>query len=108
MWSIGCVFGELLSMQQESVRTCEERLPLFPGSSCPSLSGTAASSLGDSEFDRQDQLSTILAVIGSPSEDDIGSLSNELARSYLRSKPFLMPQVSPYLVALIISSDVVL
>ena len=33
MWSAGCIFAELLSMQQENVQNFRERQPLFPGTS---------------------------------------------------------------------------
>ncbi len=38
MWSVGCIFAELLSMQKGSVRSFKERSPLFPGKSCFPLS----------------------------------------------------------------------
>ena len=31
MWSIGCIFAELLGMMKESFTTFLERKPLFPG-----------------------------------------------------------------------------
>ena len=34
MWSVGCIFGELLGMVKENVRSYKERKPLFPGKSC--------------------------------------------------------------------------
>ena len=34
MWSVGCIFGELLSMIREHVPNCLERKPIFPGKSC--------------------------------------------------------------------------
>jgi serine/threonine protein kinase len=34
VWSAGCIFAELLGMQQESIKTFEERKPLFPGERC--------------------------------------------------------------------------
>lgn len=34
IWSIGCILGELLSMQEESVPSYQDRVPLFPGGSC--------------------------------------------------------------------------
>ena len=33
IWSIGCIFAELLSMQKESVDRYQQRMPLFPGQS---------------------------------------------------------------------------
>ena len=34
IWSVGCILGELLSMQEESVPSYQDRVPLFPGGSC--------------------------------------------------------------------------
>ena len=31
IWSVGCIFAELLSMMKESAATYLERQPLFPG-----------------------------------------------------------------------------
>lgn len=38
MWSIGCVFAELLGMMKENSPTFMDRKPLFPGKSCFPLS----------------------------------------------------------------------
>ena len=38
IWSVGCVFAELLGMMKESAATYLERRPLFPGKSCFPLS----------------------------------------------------------------------
>lgn len=38
VWSVGCVFAELLGMMKESAPTYLERKPLFPGKSCFPLS----------------------------------------------------------------------
>jgi mitogen-activated protein kinase 1/3 len=38
MWSVGCIFAELLGMMKESFSTFLERKPLFPGNSCFPLS----------------------------------------------------------------------
>lgn len=38
MWSVGCVFAELLGMMKESAATYLDRQPLFPGKSCFPLS----------------------------------------------------------------------
>ena len=34
MWSVGCIFAELLGMMKESAATYMDRQPLFPGKSC--------------------------------------------------------------------------
>ena len=38
IWSIGCVFAELLGMLKENSPTFMDRKPLFPGKSCFPLS----------------------------------------------------------------------
>lgn len=38
MWSVGCIFAELLGMMKESAPTYLDRKPLFPGKSCFPLS----------------------------------------------------------------------
>jgi mitogen-activated protein kinase 1/3 len=38
MWSIGCIFAELLGMMKTNSSTFMERRPLFPGKSCFPLS----------------------------------------------------------------------
>lgn len=38
MWSIGCIFAELLGMMKQSAATYLDRKPLFPGKSCFPLS----------------------------------------------------------------------
>ncbi len=71
IWSLGCIFAELLSMQEGSVPNYHDRVPLFPGGSCYPLSGDHVST--DTK-ERQDQLSVIFSVIGMPSEEDLMSV----------------------------------
>lgn len=68
IWSVGCILGELLSMQQGNVSGYQDRKPLFPGGSCYPLSGEGASVKTD---DRLDQLNVIFNVIGTPSKEDL-------------------------------------
>ncbi|VDN30824.1 unnamed protein product [Cylicostephanus goldi] len=58
VWSVGCILAEMLNNR-----------PLFPGKHY------------------LDQLNLILAVVGSPSEEDLQCIMNEKARSYLKSLP---------------------
>ncbi len=81
IWSIGCILAELLSMQEGSVPSYEDRVPLFPGGSCYPLSEPESGSAKDSE--RRDQLSVIFSVIGTPSDADIASI--EKANNYIKS-----------------------
>jgi mitogen-activated protein kinase 1/3 len=71
IWSLGCIFAELLSMQEGSVPTYQDRQPLFPGGSCYPLSGDTGATGSD---ERVDQLSVIFSVIGMPSEEDLKSV----------------------------------
>ena len=38
IWSVGCIFAELMNMIKENAPTFMDRSPLFPGSSCFPLS----------------------------------------------------------------------
>jgi mitogen-activated protein kinase 1/3 len=94
MWSVGCILAELLGMQSESVPDFQMRAPLFPGASCPSLSGdgltdpfNTSNFVGhgtETDYDRVDQLNLILDVIGTPSEECIGSVRNPTTEKFLR------------------------
>jgi mitogen-activated protein kinase 1/3 len=86
MWSVGCIFGELLSMQVESCPRYQERVPLFPGRSCFPLSADRPTTYSD----KLDQLNVIFNVIGTPSEDDIGNLGE--VKQYLRKLPKKEPR----------------
>ncbi|KAG7371748.1 protein kinase domain containing protein [Nitzschia inconspicua] len=84
IWSLGCIFAELLGMQSESVPDFEDRTPLFPGGKCYPLSGDA-----DTE-ERLDQLSVIFGVIGTPSKEDLRDLGE--ANEYVKSMGVVQPK----------------
>ncbi|KAJ0403808.1 hypothetical protein P43SY_003905 [Pythium insidiosum] len=86
MWSIGCIFAELLSMQVESCPRYQERVPLFPGRSCFPLSADRPTTYSD----KLDQLNVIFNVIGTPTENDIGNLGE--VKQYLRKLPKKEPR----------------
>lgn len=86
VWSVGCIFGELLSMQVESCPRYQERVPLFPGRSCFPLSADRPTTYSD----KLDQLNVIFNVIGTPSEEDIGNLGE--VKQYLRKLPKKEPR----------------
>ena len=71
IWSLGCIFGELLSMQEGSVQNYQNRVPLFPGGSCYPLSRDHVTTNSN---ERLDQLNVIFSVIGLPSEEDLKSV----------------------------------
>lgn len=92
IWSIGCIFAELLSMQEGSVPSYEDREPLFPGGSCFPLSEGLTTA-----NDRLDQLSVILSVIGTPSTEDIQSIgkASEYMQSLKKSPSKAIEQLYP-------------
>ena len=59
IWSVGCILAEMLSNR-----------PIFPGKHY------------------LDQLNHILAILGSPSQEDLNCIINEKARSYIQSLPY--------------------
>jgi mitogen-activated protein kinase 1/3 len=86
VWSVGCIFAELLSMQKESVPVYTNRTALFPGRSCFPLSAD-----NDRTYkDQLDQLNVIFEVIGTPSPEDVAHLGD--VQQYLRSLPRKEPK----------------
>ena len=85
VWSIGCIFGELLGMMKENIPNPADRGPLFPGSSCFPLSPDHKHAM-DYKFHtrgNRDQLNMIFNVIGTPEEDEIEGLEKPDARRYI-------------------------
>eukprot|EP00922_Rhytidocystis_sp_ex-Travisia-forbesii_P060333 GHVS01089438.1.p1 GENE.GHVS01089438.1~~GHVS01089438.1.p1 ORF type:complete len:459 (+),score=53.65 GHVS01089438.1:334-1710(+) len=86
IWSIGCIFAELLNMMKENIPYHSDRGPLFPGSSCFPLSPDQKHAT-DYKFHtrgNRDQLNMIFNILGTPSEDDVESLEKEDAKRYIR------------------------
>lgn len=90
MWSVGCIFAELLSMIKANYSHFTERKPLFPGKTCRLLSPTFADQDEDlKEFsqkdNRNDQLGVIFEIIGTPSsEEDLKFIKSAEAKKYLK------------------------
>lgn len=82
VWSVGCIFAELLNMLKSNVPDTTTRSPLFPGSSCFPLSPDNAKS--SEKFRDTDQLNVIFNIIGTPSEADIAAISKPDVRRYVR------------------------
>jgi mitogen-activated protein kinase 1/3 len=93
MWSVGCIFAELLGMQEGT--RFKDRGPLFPGCCCYPLSPDADASeetctsrcLGF-QFQsaaKHDQLSTIFQLIGTPSDAEVDRLDSAESQTYVRS-----------------------
>ena len=93
MWSVGCIFAELMGMIKENAATFLDRSPLFPGTSCFPLSPDRANTVkrGGFPHSSQDQLSIIFSVLGTPKEDDFAFVTDAKAIDYLRSFPFKKP-----------------
>jgi len=85
IWSIGCIFAELLQMLKENCKQFDQRKPLFS-----SYHGNDSFTLSD----RITQLDVIFSVIGTPSPEDIESdmITDERNKKYLRS---LSPKIEP-------------
>jgi len=86
VWSLGCIFAELLGMQADSVRDYRQRAPLFPGKSCYPLSADIPTCYSD----KLDQLNVIFNVIGTPSPASIAAMGD--AQRYLRNFPPKSPK----------------
>jgi mitogen-activated protein kinase 1/3 len=85
MWSVGCIFAELLGMMKINIPNPTDRGPLFPGSSCFPLSPDHKHAL-DYKFHtrgNRDQLNMIFNILGTPEEEDIECLEKPDARRYI-------------------------
>jgi len=87
MWSVGCIFGEMLMMDKTNVDHFRKRTPLFPGNSSFPLSPVSKERSKQVGVAVDDQLKIIFEVIGTPTEEEINSFSNEATRKYLRRFP---------------------
>ena len=89
VWSVGCIFGELMMMIKENAKTFMDRTPLFPGTSCFPLSPPGSKKVKVNEFgfpnEKADQLNIIFDVIGSPDEESMGFVTDPNAVLYLKS-----------------------
>jgi mitogen-activated protein kinase 1/3 len=91
IWSLGCIFAELLSMQEGNVPGYQDRKPLFPGGACYPLSGDADNA------ERLDQLNVIFGVIGTPSKEDIEAIgkANEYIKKMKATEPKRLQDLFP-------------
>ena len=69
VWSLGCVFAELMGMMRENNPSAATRSPLFPGRSCFPLSPDMSTSSTRAGYpcSETDQLNMIFQVMGTPS-----------------------------------------
>ena len=87
VWSVGCIFAELLSMMKENVANALDRKPLFPGSSCFPLSPDSNPTVKKNGFavSTNDQLNIIFDIIGTPTEEDASFVTDYKAAEYLKT-----------------------
>ncbi len=89
IWSLGCVFAELLQMVNGNRAGYKDRRPLFPGSSCFPLSPQMKPGNGGEieHFQPGDQLMTICKVLGSQSGSSTDFVGDYGAKHYLHMLP---------------------
>ena len=89
VWSLGCIFAELLQMLQGNQPNFSHRKPLFPGHSCFPLSPDVSpyNKLEGTATSENDQLNIILQKMGSPTESDIGFITDCKAIEYINNFP---------------------
>ena len=90
IWSVGCIFGELLSMMKENCGNYKARRPLFPGDKCGELSAEDLNINSGEESkevleafkygNTRSQLNIIFEVIGTPTVDDLDCLDDKTAK----------------------------
>lgn len=108
VWSLGCIFAELLGLMKENIKDYRRRRALFPGESCGELSvedlsalkysfqgdnaaALKASALETSFGKNRSQLSVIFEVIGTPQVEDLPHLDENTA-ALLSNLPAKTPQ----------------
>ena len=72
MWSMGCIFAELLWCTESKInpKIVSKKRPIFPGNSCYPLSprnGEDEAKEEDIDLSSKDQLKIICRTIGTPS-----------------------------------------
>jgi mitogen-activated protein kinase 1/3 len=89
VWSMGCIYAELLGMIKDYAPTQYDRGPLFPGTSCFPLSPdqTTTTKINGFPVTKKDQLNMILEILGTPKEDDLTFITDEKALEYLKAYP---------------------
>jgi len=90
VWSLGCIFGELMTLLKDNCVNPYDRKPLFPGKSCFPLSPPKdQTSIPKTNHgypvDSRDQLTLIFDVIGTPSDEDLDFITDQHAKDYLKS-----------------------
>lgn len=95
VWSLGCIFAELLNCMKKPEGELIPRKPFFPGHSCFPLSPDKEAPVTKSGFPvgNKDQLIMIVDKLGTPSKQDLDFISDQGALNYILSLP-VRPHVS--------------
>lgn len=94
VWSIGCVFAEILNMKRENASTYLDRGPLFPGKSCFPLSPDVSTGLrkGGYPSAENDQINMIFDVVGTIEDEEMDFISDAKALAYIKAFPKRTPK----------------
>lgn len=89
VWSLGCIFAELLQMNKKNKLDYRDRSALFAGDSCYPLSPDMSLRYeqGNLKFSDSDQLIMITEILGTPTDQDLSFLTNSQALDYLSKLP---------------------
>ncbi|CAD7939834.1 unnamed protein product [Amoebophrya sp. A120] len=85
IWSLGCIFAELLGMVKENIPYPGNRGPLFQGGSCFPLSPDRKQ--GQDKYKssgNRDQLNMIFNILGTPEDAAVQALEKEDTKRYVR------------------------
>jgi len=86
MWSVGCIFGELLQALENSPIHFTKRRPLFPGKSCYPLSPIEDNDEESTNADtyEYDQIKIICNALGRLHEDDLNFIKSKSTQRYIK------------------------
>jgi len=84
MWSIGCIFTELLQMNERFCNDVNKRRCLFPGACCWPLSPNPEGCCPENN-NQGDQLEVIFSKLGLPTAEDIEKIENSSVKAMLRN-----------------------
>eukprot|EP01022_Parablepharisma_sp_SALTPOND_P033037 TRINITY_DN88080_c0_g1_i1.p1 TRINITY_DN88080_c0_g1~~TRINITY_DN88080_c0_g1_i1.p1 ORF type:complete len:487 (-),score=38.92 TRINITY_DN88080_c0_g1_i1:7-1467(-) len=87
IWATGCIFGELLELDQNRPKSVKGGRPLFPGDSCFPLSPKLKPDFYAAEMpvSAQDQLKKILELKGAPAKHETDFITDRKAKEYVKA-----------------------
>jgi len=98
VWSVGCIFGELLQMLKQNVPNYRNRSILLPGKADMLLS--PGNNIPHGYREREDQLAVIIDLLGTPPKEWIKKVKHQSTREWLMNQPTKKPrnlkEILPY------------